>query len=265
MPEGPEAKYLAQVIHKELANKNLTSIDILQGRYKTHGVPPNYKTFIENLPMKLKRVYSKGKVIIFEFDNWYIISKLGLMGWWYSKEEPTWRKPHPNILFHFTNNTLTYSDTLSYGTLSFINDQNTFQKEINRLGVDILAFDTIQSKFIEAFESLSPIQRNKPIEEILVNQHLAVCGIGNYLKSEILYAAKISPMRKVKDITPKELQLLYKHARKIAHRFLHALSNDTYLKQFRVYKKEMDPLGNEVKTYKNSIQRTTYWVPKIQK
>jgi len=38
-----------------------------------------------------------------------------------------------------------------------------------------------------------------------------VSGIGNYLKCEVLYAAKISPFRKVKDMSVEELMEVYKY------------------------------------------------------
>jgi formamidopyrimidine-DNA glycosylase len=273
MPEGPEAKYLAAKMHNELHGKNLQSVSIINGRYKKHGPPENYHKFVATLPLKLEHVYSKGKVIIFQYEKgWNIISKLGLMGWWYTKDKPTWREPHPNVLFHFGSaGDLTFSDTLSYGTLSFINDPAKLEKELNQLGLDILADDTTSAKFINAFETLTTVNKKKPIEEIITDQQLAVSGIGNYLKAEILYDAKISPKRKVEDITKSELQHMYKSARKIAKRFLKALWHDlkktkeTYLDSFKVYRKEEDPLGNKVETYKNKLGRTTYWVPAVQK
>jgi len=273
MPEGPEAKYLSTKMHNELHGKNLQSVKIINGRYKKHGPPANYNKFVADLPLKLERVYSKGKVIIFEYEKgWNIVSKLGLMGWWYTKDKPTWREPHPNVLFHFgSTGDLTYSDTLSYGTLSFINDQVKLEKELNHLGVDILADDTTMNKFVNVFEALSTVNKKKPIEEIITDQHLAICGIGNYLKAEVLYAAKVAPSRKTGDITKTEYEHIYKAARKIAKRFLKALWHDlkknkeTYLNAFKVYRKEEDPLGNKVETYKNKLGRTTYWVPAVQK
>lgn len=275
MPEGPEAKYLATKMHNELHGKTLHSVSIINGRYKKHGPPENYNKFVATLPLKLERVYSKGKVIIFEYEKgWNIVSKLGLMGWWYTKDKPTWREPHPNVIFHFGTtgtNDLTYSDTLSYGTLSFINDPIKLQKELDQLGLDILADDTTLTKFIHAFESLSTVQKNKPIEEIISDQQFAISGIGNYLKAEVLYASKISPKRKTGDISKTEYEHIYKATRKIATAFLKALWHDlkknkeTYLSHFKVYRQEQDPLGNKVETYKNSKGRTTYWVSAIQK
>jgi formamidopyrimidine-DNA glycosylase len=276
MPEGPEAKFLAEKLSRELHGKTLHSIEILAGRYKTHGPPENFTKFVATFPTKLSKIYTKGKVIIFEFANgWNIISKLGLMGWWYTKDKPTWRKEYKNILFHFKDGNiskeLTYSDTLSYGTLKFTNDNVKIEKELNKLGVDILDSNITQAKFIEAFTSLSNTNKNKPIEDIIIDQHLALCGIGNYLKAETLYAAKISPLRKCSDISQKEYAALYKAVRIVSRRFLYALWHDhsrnkeTYLNQFRVYRQEYDPYNNPVKIHKSKTGRSTFWVPSVQK
>ena len=269
MPEGPEATHLSRKMNTELVGKKLESIDILSGRYKKHGPPVNYKNFIYELPLKLEKVYNKGKVIIFQYEKgWNIISKLGLMGWWYTKDKPTWRKEHKNLLFHFSNNiTATYSDTLSYGTLSFVNDNKILEKELNKLGLDIIDKNTTFDLFWTKFEQLSDANKNNLIEDVLIDQHILISGVGNYLKSESLYDAKISPLRKMKDISKLEYKRLFESIKKISKRFLYTLEHneEAYLSQFRIYMKKVDHLGNKVLIHKSKTGRSTFWVPELQK
>lgn len=119
MPEGPEAFFLAKTIHDNFSNIVLENIHILLGRYKKHGPPPGFDLFLQALPLTLKKVYKKGKVIIFSFEkNWTIISRLGLTGWWYPEgHEPHWQKSRQNLVFEFvkdvnTKSKLIYSDML---------------------------------------------------------------------------------------------------------------------------------------------------------
>jgi len=52
-------------------------------------------------------------------------------------------------------------------------------------------------------------RRNRAIKEVLLDQKI-VAGIGNIYSDEALWIAGIHPVRKVSDITPSEMKLLYK-------------------------------------------------------
>ena len=101
-------------------------------------------------------------------------------------------------------------------------------------------------------------------------------GIGNYLKSEILYASKISPYRKVKDITDEELKLLFTNIIDIINLSYQCgggtLSKYSNLQkqdpigpyEFQVYNRFKDSHGHIVKKEYTSDKRNTFWVPAIQ-
>ena len=108
----------------------------------------------------------------------------------------------------------------------------------------------------------------------LMDQSL-MSGIGNYLKSEILFASRISPHRNIEDITDKELKILYTQARKIIKEsyVLGGLSVKDFLniegkegesyKLIKVYcKTKID--GKKIKKEKTKDGRTTHWVPELQ-
>jgi formamidopyrimidine-DNA glycosylase len=105
-----------------------------------------------------------------------------------------------------------------------------------------------------------------------MNQHILVAGVGNYLKSEILYASKISPHRKMSEIKEHELKLLYKKIIELANASLNSqgLVNRYSLadkdEQFilKVYMQKKDPLGNTVIREETKDKRTTHWVKEVQ-
>ena len=100
-------------------------------------------------------------------------------------------------------------------------------------------------------------------------------GIGNYLRAEILYQCRISPWRKLSELSEKEQELLYFTTLKIMKRSYE--SNGKTLKsyvtpeghngKFRcvVYGCSSDPDGNIIKTEKDSTGRMIHWVPAVQK
>ena len=275
MPEGPEAAYITTFIKKEFVGKKLTIVNILKGRYINHGPPEHYKEFVDALPLTVTNVEKKGKVIFIYFENaagtedWCIISKLGMSGWWYSKEKPAWRSEFKSLTFEFQKgHELIYSDPRSYGTLTFTKDKEHIKKEIEQIAPDIMA----KSTRIKVFENNAHLQiQKKPhmsIEELLSDQKLLVSGIGNYLKSEILYESKIAPMREIGSISKGEWKQIYKNSRKISTKMTKALAYkniEAYESSMHVYMKKQDSLGHKVETYSNKNGRIVHWVPDVQK
>lgn len=94
--------------------------------------------------------------------------------------------------FVFRNNKImTYSDQLSYGTIKFsVSSATGSGNKPNTNWKALSARIEMKRKLLET----------RMIEEAIVDQHLLLCGIGNYLKAEILYAARILPLRMANDI-----------------------------------------------------------------
>ena len=111
--------------------------------------------------------------------------------------------------------------------------------------------------------------------EILLNQS-KFCGIGNYLKSEILYACKISPYRILKDLNDRDRKNIYIQSNKIikaSYADGGGSSGDftdldnkkgNYKFKMMVYNKKTDPLGNTIKKETTKDKRTTHWIPDLK-
>lgn len=114
---------------------------------------------------------------------------------------------------------------------------------------------------------------NWQICKALLDGHV-IAGIGNYLKAEILYQARIHPTRRVNTLTLNEHYLLYIHT--------YAIIQDSYnhngltisdywapdgtIGTFpkKVYKEYFDPFGYTVDRKKFTDGRTTHFVPTLQ-
>lgn len=267
MPEGPEAAHAAGELNKKLAGKQLVGIEILRGRYKNHGPPRDYDVFMTALPLRLVSVEKKGKVLFFHFDKgWYMVSHLGMSGLWYvDDDKPTWRADFRSVAFSFASgSSLTYSDPRSYGTLTFTRD---IQPELDALAIDVMDARTTWPRFQEALGALRPAALKWPVERLLSDQQKLVSGIGNYLKSEIMYAARVAPTRAASSLTEAEWHAVFDATKRITAAFARALkarTADEYEAGFAVYGRREDPSGNPVVTYKNKEARTVHWVPAVQ-
>jgi formamidopyrimidine-DNA glycosylase len=149
----------------------------------------------------------------------------------------------------------------------FTNEPLIINHEINKLAPDILEpklkFKDIEKNII----LFTKKYKDKLIEDIIINQHLILSGIGNYLKSEILYQAKISPLRKLSKINLDEWKNIFNIAKTISKKMIKLLNNEDftkYINAMKIYHKKLDPLNNIIKTHKTKSGRTTFWVPQIQ-
>jgi formamidopyrimidine-DNA glycosylase len=299
MPEIVEIKKYCDFIKKQVLNKKVKQVRILKGRYKKHGKFDGYQEFIQDLPLKLLNVQSKGKFMYFTFEeNYTLFCTLGLSGGWTfkNKDSDKYKFPeimeflnikdieeyrdksleHLNLEFKFDKGSLFFFDILSYGTISISKDEEKLQKKLKELGPDIMDINLTLKTFKEQLKK----QEKKKIGVVIVNQKL-LSGIGNYLRADILWVAKISPHRQVKDLSDLELKKIFQAARDltwseydrkegkrlgiISEKFK---SPHDFSREFFVYYEEEDLDGNPVKKeelYEGSQKRMIYWVPNVQK
>lgn len=98
----------------------------------------------------------------------------------------------------------------------------------------------------------------------LLNGQKAISGIGNHMKDEILYDARIWPGAKKLDRD--RMAKVLASARRIAARFTRDIkSRGVKGIRFYVYMREEDPSGYAVKASMFDDRRTTYWVPHLQR
>ena len=179
---------------------------------------------------------------------------------------------HKNISFYFY-------DQLSFGTLKAIDaitDNTLLEKKLRELGSDLMDPKTTFEIFKTQIRKKA--HEKKPIGNVIVNQKL-VSGVGNYLRADALWMAKISPFRKVSDVDDKELEILYwsllsliwgdynfKEGKKEG--YIKYKIPDDYKRNFFVYRQEKDINGHKIikeELYEGSQKRFIYWVKEAQK
>lgn len=271
MPEGPEVRVIADQLAKEIKNKVLTNFEIIGGRF-IHLPPENVEHFKKELPVKLTAVSCKGKFIWFTFGNgWYLFNTLGMTGCWGAEKEK-----HAAVRLTFDDGSnIFFMDPRRFGTIKFAYGTNILQDKLDSLGIDLLEVG-LTKKDISAIFKKKVQSSNATLAEILMNQKI-FSGVGNYLKAESLYRAKVSPWRKGKSLSDDECLALLQHATdvmvdsyKVGGTTIATYKNfegemGHYSSKLRVYGKTTDPLGNVVKSEETPDKRTTWWVPNIQK
>lgn len=200
MPEGPEVYVIASQLNKLLCSeKNLELIEVVEY--------PNAKIYNAELliaGLKLDKVYSHGKKIIFvlfseDKENIYIVSSLGMTGSWGASEQAG---KYTLVTFTFNNINIHYEDTRRFGDIAVYNE-NDFRQFISTLGPCLLTNMPNKKEWLDIFNK----KKNKNIAAFLIDQKI-IAGIGNYLRADILFVARISPERKVGSLNSDEIELL---------------------------------------------------------
>ncbi len=102
---------------------------------------------------------------------------------------------------------------------------------------------------LPVFKDVLSRRPNSKIKSLLMNQKF-IAGIGNIYSDEILYAAKVHPLRRIKTLSNKEIEQIFQNIRKILNAAIkHQGSSVEYyidacgkkgnfVKYHRVYQKE---------------------------
>jgi DNA-formamidopyrimidine glycosylase len=279
MPEGPEVKKLTDRLNKNLKNKELLNITINSGRYKKHNNLKNFNNFIKILktsPVKVKEVKCKGKFIYMIFDNneYVLFITLGMTGWFrFSRTEKIhhyYEVPdkHDNITFYFKDFEMYFNDFRNFGTLMFMTP-NDLDKKLKTLGVDILDKNPDVNLFLKKVEKK---RDDVKIASLLLDQKV-IAGVGNYLRADGLFLAKINPHTIIRNISEKDLIELFNILRilawfqydeKIAKK-LNNININNY-DNFIVYMQDTIKYKNKYYTVvrEDLGGRTIHWVPEIQ-
>ena len=265
IPEAAEVRLTIDFLNKSLMNNKITNWIFSDGRYADE-YPDGYKEFDKALPLVVTEVNCKGKFIYFLLsDNngkkYYILHSLMMTGRWQNDydEYCKWFVEIEN------GKTLWFRDPRAFATITFTSDKKILDDKLNKLGPDIL-----RSEFkLPLFKELAEKYKTRNITSFLMDQSV-ISGCGNYIKAEVLYDAKISPLRKVGEIKENELELIYQ-ALYIIPRIAYN-NRGVSLKDYTDENGESGCHETNLKIYgkswakrtKTPDGRTTYWDPKHQ-
>ena len=210
----------------------------------------------------------KGKLIFWILNNDHILlNTLGMTGHW-SHEKVKYAR----LRFDFdTGDPVYFADTRNFGTLKFVKGGNKLKQKLASLGPDMLSDAVTYSQFEEALDK----KRHWAVCKALMDQSV-VSGVGNYVKAESLYRARISPHRTVGSLNSTELRALFVAVKEVlvSSYNLQGASIRDYKNidesqgkattLFQVYGKSHDQLGNQVVKEETADKRVTHWVPTLQ-
>jgi formamidopyrimidine-DNA glycosylase len=223
MPELPEVETVA---------RNLT--EILKPPFQIQEWIFFRKDLRFPIPVKklklsrIQKINRRAKYLIFEAEDEVIISHLGMTGSWRVEKKGWEKRKHDHLAFRFDkNHFLVYEDARRFGFVEVCKKSDIDQR-FRDVGIEPLDSDFNEAQATAQFKKL-----NAPIKNALMNQKLVV-GIGNIYASEILFKARVSPLKKCSKISTEDYQKIWFFSREILN-------------------EAIDHGGSTIENYKNSF------------
>ena len=208
MPEGPEIRRAADKVQAVLIDKPLQCVEFGLAQLQP------YAEQLEGT--QVLRIETRGKALITHFSiGLSMYSHNQLYGIWHTckrGELPETARQLRVGLHTATHSAILYSASdISIHPTQLIGDHPFLQ----RVGPDVLD-ETVTPADIEARLSLKTF-RNRALSALFFDQRF-MAGLGNYLRSEILFAAGLHPARKPAQLNEIELARLAQHTLEICKR-----------------------------------------------
>ena len=282
MPEGPELRHSRDHLRQVLCGRHYPAVkfEILGGRYVKEPFD-GYEHLNERLnrsmltdPYVVYHVDTKGKLMWWTLassrDKFYFWTTYGMSGAW--MDTPT---RHSAVSFEYSPTLprkVYFNDQRRFGTLKAVFSDDEMRAKLDTLGPDML-----DAPALELFISrMRKIKQERQIAEALLDQRI-VSGVGNYIRAEGLYRAKLSPFRKISELTDYDLSILRDSIILVMRESYEARGNSfsTYrtadgkqgnFKDFlRVYGRKHDPFGSLVTRELADDGRAVWWCKDVQR
>ena len=273
MPELPEVETVKETLKKQVLNKNITDVKIYYENIIEYPTSKEFKEEIIN--QKINDIKRRGKWLMFELDDYFLLSHLRMEGRYFIRNKCDEKLKHEHISFVLDNDLeLRYLDTRKFGKMHLIKKEEILnRKPLNELGLEPLGKEL-------NYKYLKDKYKNKklPVKTVILDQSIIV-GIGNIYADEILFLSKINPLKKVNELNDRELESIIKNTKIILEKAIKAGGttirtyesgegvHGRFQRELLVHNKENEkcPECEELIVKIRVGGRGTYYCPKCQK
>lgn len=215
-------------------------------------------------------IEARGKHLLMHFDDGRVLhSHMGMTGSWHIyRHDSRWQRPAGHAFITITNADWVVPcftpKMLKLITLRELRRDAYLQ----RLGPDILGPPISDDVAIARFRT----QNSVTIGEAVMNQTV-VCGIGNIYKSEILFAERIHPQTRIRDLSDQQLICICNRAVSLMRKNVYSDERRTRLRgddfEFWAYGRSGEPClvcGTQIELIRQGdLARTTCFCPQCQR
>ncbi len=212
MPELAEVETTRRDLSKVIEGRIINKVSV----YLDKIVYNKKNEFIKTIEgQKVNSVKRRGKWLLFELDNNYLIIHFRMEGRFYLLPLEALKDKHDYVIFYFNDFSLHYNDPRLFGKMEVIKkDEIDKFFEDKKLGLEYTD-PNLTSKYLkDKFKT-----HHTDIKKMLLDQSF-ITGIGNIYADEILFASRINPKTFADKLTKPKLQEIIDNTKKV---FEHAL------------------------------------------
>lgn len=207
MPELPEVETVKESLKLRLIGKKIKSVRILWDNIIAY---PSKEDFVREIANKtIIDIKRRGKFLLFDLDDYYLLSHLRMEGKYFFKSSNDEINKHEHVIFDLNNGEeLRYMDTRKFGKMYLIKkDDISSVGPLKNLGLEPWDDKLTGNYLLNKYKS-----KKLPIKSVLLDQSIIV-GIGNIYADEILFLSNINPLKPSNTITIKEANNIIKYTK----------------------------------------------------
>jgi endonuclease-8 len=274
MPEGDTIFRAARTLHRALANQTVTAFE---------SVLPKLERVEIDTPITgrtIEKVEANGKWLLIHFSgNLILLTHMLMSGSWHIyRPNEKWKLHRSHMRIVIRTNAI---DAVAFNVpiAEFhTTDSLRRRRNFNQLGPHVLAAEYNDAEILRRLRA----HRDLEIAEALLSQSI-LAGIGNVFKSELCFACRVNPFRRVESLSITELTCLVGTARKFLQANVTDNSGDQMVthsglrrttgradrgENLWVYKRKGEPCrrcATPIEPRKQAPSaRTTFWCPTCQ-
>ena len=208
MPEIAEVETVRNTLKKQILGKKIKKVNVLYDKM----IESNVNDFkIKLIGQEFVDILRRGKWLIFETNDYYLLSHLRMEGKYFLKSTGDPIVKHEHVIFIFEDDSdLRYHDTRKFGRMNLINKEELISVEaVKKQGIEPGDISLTGDYLIEKLKN-----KRLPMKTLLLDQTI-ISGLGNIYADEVLFRAKVNPLKSGKDLSLEEAQKIVRAAEEV--------------------------------------------------
>ena len=206
MPELPEVETVIRTLEHQIKDAEIEKVQVIYPKLVDNLDPREFENKLKG--QHFRKFERRGKYLIFELDDYILVSHLRMEGKFYVEPDLKVKDKHTHLIISLTDSRfIMYHDVRKFGRMQLY-PKGTELTVLNKLGLE--PFD--QNLNIDYLKKKCPAHHE--LKEILLDQSI-IAGIGNIYANEICFAMKVLPDKQFFQLSDKQLQALIDSTRTI--------------------------------------------------
>jgi len=207
MPELPEVEVLVRYLRPLIRSRTIRGMDVRRVKVLAPTTTRELKRVL--LGATFTGLSRRGKYLLFQLRRRRnsapvtLLGHLGMTGRIYLARHSAPLPKHTAVVFDLGREKMVYEDTRYFGRLT-----------LDTTAVEIIGPEPLDDGFDVTTLARALKRSGQPIKVKLLDQTL-VAGIGNIYASEALFRAGISPKLPARQLTPKQVERLWRAIRRV--------------------------------------------------